>query len=245
GLRFRDNLRQANVDKQFLLAAIHDGLDVSGDGVPDFDGSMLHYVGGSLGGIMGGEFTARSPELHTSVLLVPGARIVDILREQEWMRALFIGATAGDLQRLYPVLQTSFDRGDPGAHAGGILEGDDAPHLLMQVALDDNVVVNRTSVFFAQTLKLPILGDVIVDLPGAPVETDFPIALNRDNRLTAGFYAFDIICTDDSCTDTEPAGHRTTPFNVLATTQVMHFIDTLTLTGIPEVIDVYRTKGVK
>ncbi|MEL6547927.1 MAG: hypothetical protein AAFQ82_25095, partial [Myxococcota bacterium] len=81
GHRFRDNLRQANLDKQHIVNAILGGLDVDDDGVDDFASDGIHYVGGSLGGIMGGEFVAMTPELDTVSLIVPGARLIDVIRE--------------------------------------------------------------------------------------------------------------------------------------------------------------------
>ncbi len=251
GLKFRDNLRQANLDKQHVLSAILAGLDVTDDGIPDFDADAIHYIGGSLGGIMGGEFAAMSPELRTVVLLVPGARLVDVVREIDAAPLLFGSATDGDLARLYPVLQTSFDKGDPGAHARAILgtrvRGDenDRPHLLMQVALDDEIVPNRTSVFYAQNLGLPVLGDEIVPVPGNPRIAELPVTLNLQNSRTAGFYGFDVVCADEACTSTVAATHDNVAFSNLASVQASHFLDSWIETGAPEIIDVYRTEGVK
>lgn len=251
GLRFRDNLRQANLDKQHIVAAILSGLDVTDDGAPDFDQEALHYVGGSLGGIMGGEFAAMTPELQTVSLLVPGARLVDVVREIDAAPLLFGSATDGDLARLYPVLQTAFDRGDPGAHARSVLgrrtrgTASDRPHLLMQVALGDAIVPNRTSVFYARTLGLAVVGDPVVPVPGAPRVADFPVALNLENSRTAGFYGFDVVCVDQACSATEAASHQNVAFSDLASIQVAHFVDTWIETGVPEIIDVYRTEGVK
>ncbi|MEO0815119.1 MAG: hypothetical protein AAFY60_19820, partial [Myxococcota bacterium] len=208
GHRFRDNLRQANLDKQHIVNAILGGLDVDDDGVDDFASDGIHYVGGSLGGIMGGEFVAMTPELDTVSLIVPGARLIDVIREIDAAPVLFGLPSAGELARLYPILQSSFDQGDPGAFAGHILfdrvRGTDAerPHLLMQVALGDAIVPNRTSVFFARTLRLPVVGDEIVPVPGSERITQFPVRLNLENSTTTGFYGFDVICADDNCEST-------------------------------------------
>jgi alpha-beta hydrolase superfamily lysophospholipase len=78
--RARENLRQTVLDQiQLCRLAIDGGLDI--DGVPgaDLDG-RCHYFGQSMGGILGGLYTAVSPDTAISVLNVPGGGLSRILR---------------------------------------------------------------------------------------------------------------------------------------------------------------------
>jgi dienelactone hydrolase len=72
---FGNNFRQATVDLLALTRLLEAGLDVDGDGRPDVSGSALGYLGVSLGGVIGGVFTAVEPAITAAVLNVPGAKL--------------------------------------------------------------------------------------------------------------------------------------------------------------------------
>src|SRR5699024_1985284 len=76
----RDAWRQSNLDKLGLIEAIKQGIDIDGDGHPDFDADRMSYLGASLGGIQGPELLALTPDLELALLAIGGARISDFLR---------------------------------------------------------------------------------------------------------------------------------------------------------------------
>jgi hypothetical protein len=72
---FGNNFRQSSVDLLTLTRLLASGLDVDGDGAPDLRGDRLGYLGQSLGGVIGGVFTAVEPGIAVSVLNVPGGKL--------------------------------------------------------------------------------------------------------------------------------------------------------------------------
>jgi hypothetical protein len=77
---FRDCLRQTTVDLLQLVRLIKSGLDIDGDGTPDFDGSKIYYAGQSLGAMYGTMFLAVEPDVKRAVLNAGGGSVVDISR---------------------------------------------------------------------------------------------------------------------------------------------------------------------
>src|SRR6056297_635091 len=77
-LTARDNLRQGQVDLSTLALNVP-FMDINGDGVSDFDGSNISFVGLSLGSIVGTGFLAVEPTVNTGVLSVPGGGIANLL----------------------------------------------------------------------------------------------------------------------------------------------------------------------
>jgi hypothetical protein len=72
---FGNNFRQATVDLLALTRMLDGGIDVDGDGHPDVGTAGLTYLGVSLGGVIGGVFTAVEPEIDAAVLNVPGGKL--------------------------------------------------------------------------------------------------------------------------------------------------------------------------
>lgn len=72
----RDNLRQAAADLLQLTRSLPN-LDLSGDGVSDIDPTRIHFLGHSLGGIVGTVYlgTAGAAEVRTGVLAAAGAGV--------------------------------------------------------------------------------------------------------------------------------------------------------------------------
>lgn len=77
-LTSRDNLRQAAADLSTLALTIP-FMDANGDGAPDFDGARIHFVGQSLGAMVGTVFLANEPTVNVGVLSVPGGGIARLL----------------------------------------------------------------------------------------------------------------------------------------------------------------------
>jgi len=76
----RDCFRQTVVDLMQLARTIRLGLDLTGDGIPDLDGTHIYYAGDSLGAIYGSMLMALEPTVRAAALNVGGATIVDISR---------------------------------------------------------------------------------------------------------------------------------------------------------------------
>jgi pimeloyl-ACP methyl ester carboxylesterase len=76
----RDNLRQAATDLLALTRSLPN-LDLDGDGTPDINPTRIHYIGHSLGGIVGGVFlgTAGAAEVRTGELANPGGGVAQTI----------------------------------------------------------------------------------------------------------------------------------------------------------------------
>jgi hypothetical protein len=100
-LGVRDCLRQTTVDLMQLVRVIRAGLDIDGDGSPDFDPDRIYYAGQSLGAIYGTMFLAVEPNVKYAVLNSGGGSVVDIGRWSLTLSAL----TAQNLGLRQPPLQ--------------------------------------------------------------------------------------------------------------------------------------------
>ncbi len=72
---FGNNFRQSSVDLLALVRLLAAGLDVDGDGHADVRSDALGYLGQSLGGVIGGVFTAVEPSITAAVLNLPGGKL--------------------------------------------------------------------------------------------------------------------------------------------------------------------------
>jgi Bacterial Ig-like domain len=79
-INLRDCLRQTAIDLMQLVRVIRAGLDLDGDGQPDFDPDQIYYAGQSLGAMYGTVFMALEPSVKTAVLNAGGGSVVDIIR---------------------------------------------------------------------------------------------------------------------------------------------------------------------
>lgn len=247
----RDNFRQGSYDKLQLLQMMLGGMDVDGDGSDELDPDSLHYLGVSLGGIMGPEFLAFAPEIQSATLIVPGARVTSIVTSGEDFAvviSLFAGmATDGEIARFFPLVQGVIDRGDAAVYAPHVVEqrlaGFDAatPSVLMAMVIGDTTVPNVSNAYFARALGVPHLGEVLHDV-GANALESLPVSDNF-NGVTAGLFQYDVIDVDGG-PQTEPASHGNVARSVVAQTQILHFLDTLLTTDTAEIIDPYQALGI-
>lgn len=149
-LTSRDNLRQMPADL-FVLAAtipvIDLGLGLKGD-EPSFDASRIHFIGMSLGGILGIPFLALEPTVTVATLNVAGCGIAGILTTSETISPRInagLEAVAGlipgteDYNAFFLAAQTVIDSGDCVNYAA-IAGGGNA--ILGQEVLGDTVVPN-------------------------------------------------------------------------------------------------------
>jgi len=261
GLRMRGNLRQSAYEKLQLLELLRPGVDIDGDGVDDVGIDPIGYVGASLGGIMGPEFLAFAPEMGFALLVVPGARMSWVIQHAPSFAILALilqnGEPNGEMARVFPLLQAVVDRADPGSYTRHVLQerlpGFDsaAPHLLMQIAVGDEVVPNRTSQAYAAGLGVPLVGDALVSLAGVHSGPDLPATENLDvvcdgasTSVTAGLYQYDIVWVGPG-PDAEPASHQNLADNPITVHQSTHFLTTCVQGGVCEVVDPYYELGVK
>ena len=253
-IKLRDNFRQSTYDKLQLLEMLRPGVDITGDATPDVGIDNLFYVGASLGGLMSTEFLALAPEVKAALIIVPGAEVGSIIQYSETFGVIveiFRGlATDGQVLRFFPLLQAVIDRGDPAAYAGHILvdrlPGFDqqAPHVLVQMVLDDEIVPNISNIAYAQSLGAPLVGDELFAIPGLPHGPALPASANTASGMTAGVFQFDVIVSDDGTT-LEPATHDNVARSTVAVDQSMYFIRTFLDTGTAVLVDPYRRLGIK
>lgn len=248
-LKLRDNFRQGTYDRLQVVRAVVEGIDADGDGEIDLDVDRFHYLGVSLGGIMGAELTALAPELDTATLIVPGARVGNIVLDGQMFSVIiniFAGmATDGELQRFFPLLQTVIDRGDAGVALRHIVQerlpgfDEGTPQVLMQMVIDDDTVPNSANKFFARGLGAPLLGDELLPVGLVAHEPDLPTAANFDATHTWGLFQFDIL------EDGSMATHSDIARSQVAQTQIVHFVQTYLDDGLSEIEDPYRELGIK
>ncbi|MCH6572901.1 MAG: hypothetical protein IH809_04580 [Proteobacteria bacterium] len=132
-LTIRDAWRQGAVDL-IALARTIGIIDVDGNGSPndaaDLDGNRVHYVGQSLGSIIGiNTLTHHNNDFVSATLGVPGGLILQLALDSQSFGALVRGALAA--QGLTPGtslfnntlrdMQTAIDGADPWNFAAGAL----------------------------------------------------------------------------------------------------------------------------
>jgi pimeloyl-ACP methyl ester carboxylesterase len=254
GRKLRDNWRQSTYDKLQLVEMLRPGVDIDGTVGADVGVDDLVYLGVSLGGVMAGEFLAFTPEVKVALPVVPGARVVDIIKDGsqfDVVISLLSGmATDGQIARFFPLLQTIVDRGDAGAYVGHImsdrLAGFDSgrPQLLMQMVIDDDTVPNSTNLFFARGLGIAHVGDELLPIGVIAHEPTLPVVGNIEANVTAGVFQYDIVF-DGTGPATEPATHGNVGRNPISQEQTLHFLESYFNNGVSEIIDPYRTLGVK
>jgi alpha-beta hydrolase superfamily lysophospholipase len=226
----RDNFRQATFDKLQLVRRIREGFDVTGDGTPDLDADNLHYVGHSLGAVMGPQLLAHTDAFHATSLIVGGGNLTNIVDEASEFQPL-IGLVTQDFEldqrtRLLAITQTVIDGGDPMAYAPYVLRdrigafAGRTPHVLMQLALDDTIVPNSSTEYLARSLGVALAGEDHVGMRGLDVATELPVVGNVDGT-TAVLWQFATVIGEFGVP--VPALHRELQDDPLAYTQRIAF----------------------
>lgn len=241
-LQLRDNFRQGGFDRLQLVQLLLAGLDVTGDGEVDVDPDRIHYLGVSLGGIMGPQVVAFAPEIRTATFIVPGARVSGIVADGETFAAVVdifaSSATDGEFERFFPLLQTLIDRGDAGIYAQHVLPGmrlpgfdRAAPQVLVQMVIDDDTVPNTANAFFARALGAPHVGQELLPIGVIEHVPDLPVSGNLDAMHTAGMFQFDRTGDGDTATHSNvarsPAGQA----------QTLRLLESELADGVSEIID--------
>jgi pimeloyl-ACP methyl ester carboxylesterase len=150
-------LRQAAADLLVLTRALPT-LDLTGDGIADIDGTRIHFVGHSLGGIVGTVYAGLPSALRTATGAMPGGGVADLLRQSVSFgpriqaglvaQGLTPGTTLYD--QFFRDAQTAVDSGDPWNYI--VRAAALRPYHLMQVvgggtptSLPDQVVPNSAT----------------------------------------------------------------------------------------------------
>lgn len=148
-LTARDNLRQSQADLSILALNIP-SMDINGDGLPDFDGSNINFVGLSLGAMNGTPFLAVEPTVTNGVLSVPGGGIAQLLSGSDTfgsvvrngLAAVGVVPDSADYAQFLLIAQTVLDSADP--INWGALTAETNSVLLQQVR-GDSVVPNAVA----------------------------------------------------------------------------------------------------
>lgn len=120
-LNARDNLRQGQTDLSVLALTIPT-MDINQDGQPDFDGSRIHLVGVSTGGIDGVVTLAVEPNIKAGVLSAAGGGIARLLEGSPTFgpriraglqQAAGLEPGTADYQAFFVAAQTVVDSADP------------------------------------------------------------------------------------------------------------------------------------
>jgi hypothetical protein len=198
-LEFGERLVQAMVNFMTLRAAIEGPLrsepaflrptDGEGAGTPSSAGAPVYagpvgYVGMSQGHILGGVLAALDPALTRVVLNVGGAGYTHMMMRAgpfaQYLKLYDISVPDPlDQQKVIASLSRGFDRFDPVAYAGYVLN-DDPPfgppsgredrRVLMQIGLGDTQVPNFTAWLHARLLGIPVVTPTPVTPWGLPEE---------------------------------------------------------------------------
>jgi hypothetical protein len=242
------NFDQTNLDRRRLLNLILSDPDFDGDGTPDFDPDQIGYLGVSLGAILGPQMLSVSPEVDGVLFTVGGSRLMSIVTDTEALNdfegiiATLVGSKER-FERLVPIAQHVVDPADSGVWSAHLLRDrwDDtpAPHLLLQVGMDDEVVPKTSGAAMARALGLPHMRPVAESVP-LLTEVDGPLAGNGPDAATHAFFQFDRV-TDGA--RTVPAAHIATPTSPECQLQMERFLQGWLEEGTPEVINPYDELG--
>lgn len=249
--RLRDHFRQSTYDKLSLTRLLRTGPDLDGDGAPDVDPAALSYLGVSLGAIMGSEFLALTDAYSGGVLIMPGGRLSVLMTDPaggfQALLDIVVPAelTDGEQRRLFAILQTVLDAGDPATYARQILNhrasfAPEVPDMLVGVALQDGTVVNSATWALARSMDLPLVEPVLLEVPGLDITETAPVNANMPGGVTAGMLQFDVIRDGAGTT---PVMHRTLPFSDVGLAAWMSFMDTLFADASATIIDPYMAVG--
>ena len=142
----RDNFRQAASDLFAVNKVIGDGLDVDGLAGIDLDTANVHFLGMSLGAMVGTMFSTLEANLQTTILNVPGGGIPRMLESSaSFGPTLLAGLAAAGLIQGTPefelfmwAAQTALDTADPINYCAA-LAASGTPVLLQEVVGDGTV----------------------------------------------------------------------------------------------------------
>lgn len=166
----RDNLRQGHADLLNLLTQLPN-VDADGDLTLDFDPARVHFVGHSLGAIVGMGALTGSSAMLSKTFAMPGGGLPKMLvaSPQIGPRILAGLAAAGvvegtpEFEQFLFAAQTVTDAGDPIHYAGAYAGADQRVHLIEIVGDPD--------------APTPVLPDQVIPptVDGAPLSGTEPL----------------------------------------------------------------------
>lgn len=251
GRQLRDNWRQATYDKLALIEVLKQGVDLDEDGQPDLDAGRLMYLGASLGGIMGSELSALSPDLDAVLLVIAGARVTDILQFSDFLGPVVdllspAGTSEGEIIRFFPLLQTVVDRGDPVSYAPHVLRDrlidGPTPDVLMGNVLDDEIVPEPTNFTLARALDIPHIQPVRRPVPLLALGDAAPVRQNLPEGVTAGLVQLDVIFENNQW---KMATHNNVSDSDVGAELWLRFMEGVLLDGSAEIVDPYTALGLE
>lgn len=249
GVRMRTSFDQSGLDKLQLLEVLKADADLDGDGVDDLQLDQMAYVGVSLGGLLGPSLLALSGDIDAAALPVGGAYLMKFATDVELVdsfKPLFASLVGGEdaLEALLVVAQSAVDGSDPATFAAHVLQQrfdeQPAPHLLLPVATDDEIVPPSTGRALARALGLPHIPPVAVPVAGLDLGAPAPVAGNARAGRTAGFFQIDRITNDGVV---EVARHANTPLSEECVHQWHAFLQTWLDDGVPTIVDPFVELG--
>ena len=184
----RDNVRQAAADILSLLSVV-DEIDIDGDTMPDLDATDVHFVGHSLGAMVGTvalPFAAAIQTVDSATLGMPGGGVAKLLVGsptfgpliEAGLAAVGIDAGTPEFEAFLFSAQTVADAGDPLNYAATLAATGLPIHAIEVVGLlgfndPDQTIPNTvpgaplagTEPFFA-ALGLDAIEDDTVDVMG-------------------------------------------------------------------------------
>ncbi len=248
----RDNFAQSTFDRLQLVRLLTQHPDVDGVAGADLDMGRLALMGVSAGGIMSVQHVARDGAIDAAVLAVPGGRIGSMIKESVAFAPLVallrpIQASEDDILRLYPVVQTVADRGDPASwaptlHGQRVSGVTGRPDVLVGIALDDQVMPNVATNALGRALGLPMVEKVVRPELGFE-RVSGPIVDNvatGDERATAGFLQFDVVDGPDGLVAVD---HNNLLPSGVGVEAWSHFLTTH-FAGAAEIRDPYEALGI-
>jgi hypothetical protein len=260
-LRLRDHWRASTYDKLQLVRLLQQHNDIDGDGKGDLDMPRLTYLGVSLGGIMGPELLAVSPDIHLAVLAVPGGRISAIIADGSIFSVVAtvmenaLNVTDSDVARFYPVMQALVDRGDSASYGPFILKnrlpgaGAKGTSVLLQMVIADEYVPNAANRALIRAMDLPLMGEILQEVGVVGVAPKAPFKENIAPGVTAAVLQFDRV-TRGNGQPPEKAQHGNEPACKEALLQDLHFMHTWLDSeannpggGVAEILNPYEVMG--
>ena len=180
----RDNFRQHVVDLAQLQRVVAVGdlkaKLIAKSAALRIDGSKVHFVGQSLGGITGTLYMAASPDAKVGVLNVPGGRLVDIIANSQAfgylldpiLKSFNITKDTKEYFQLANTLRWILDPGDPINYARML----SAKKVMVQQAGMDMTIPAVYTEGLAVEIGLPMVNKHIGVTADRPVSTFFPDA---------------------------------------------------------------------
>ncbi len=193
----RDNLRQSAADQLSLIASLGN-LNLDGDSV---NTGRVHFVGHSLGGIVGATVLGNSDSLRASSLGMPGGGIAKLLDASDTFGPVVAGglqAAAGIVKGTdsYEIFlrfaQLAVDPADPLNWAAAAASRDRAIHL---IEVEGDTVVPNNALDSPNVIVVDFLGGTtpLAETLGLPLSTISPplaetslLAGSQHIRFTSG-----------------------------------------------------------